>query len=51
MERMMFMWKIEELEKKILQAIDEFHKENKDVKVQYDSSYSSGRIHIKVIEE
>jgi hypothetical protein len=45
------MMKIEELEKKLLQAIEEFNKENKDVRVMYDSNYSSGRIHIKVIEE
>lgn len=44
------MQKVEELEKKLLEIIKEFCKENKDVRVLYDSNYSSGRIHIKVIE-
>jgi hypothetical protein len=44
------MWKIEELENKLLAAIDEFHKENKDVKISYDSNYTNGRIYIKVVE-
>lgn len=45
------MMKIEELEKKLLKAIEEFNMDNKDVKVLYDSNYASGRIHIKVIED
>ena len=47
------MMKIEKLEKKLLQIIEEFNQENKDVKVLYDSNYISGRgrIRIKVIED
>jgi hypothetical protein len=45
------MFKIEELEQKLLKAIEEFNQENKDVLVRYDSNYASGSIHIKVIEE
>lgn len=45
------MLKIEELEEKLLMAIQEFNEENKDVRVRYSSCYASGRIHIKVIEE
>lgn len=45
------MMKIEELEKKILQTIEDFNKDNKDVQVHYESNYSSGRIRIKVIED
>ncbi|SFA54790.1 hypothetical protein SAMN05192569_105519 [Parageobacillus thermantarcticus] len=44
------MQKVEELEKKLLEVIEEFCKENKGVRVLYDSNYASGRIHIKVIE-
>ena len=44
------MQKVEELEKNLLKVIKEFCKENKDVRVLYDSDYASGHIHIKVIE-
>jgi hypothetical protein len=44
-------YKIEDLEQRLLKAIEEFDQENKDVLVRYESNYASGRIHIKVIEE
>lgn len=44
------MMKIEELEIALLEVVDKFNEENKDVKISYTSNYLSGRITIKVTE-